>query len=285
MLISLLQSLAEILAGGTSLTSTEQIDFSPPGSHRDKVTGATLNLYFYDIRESKQVQHSGRQVERNLDRGRFQPATVTWPPSWFDVSLLLTIWDTTALGEHRLLTEALTLLLRHRSLREEFLSPELRGYGNLSMSVSQEPPIEVGSLWSSLTVPLRPALYLTITIPFEPEPTSIPLVLERILSVQNQLHKNGNSNNKVITKKVAIAGLVKSARNNLPLQNAEISIMGTDKSTISDREGVFFFEDLRPRNYVLTLSCSGYTNQNCNFLVDSQNYTFKEVLLTPVVGV
>jgi hypothetical protein len=59
MLISLLQSLAEILAGGTSLTSTEQIDFSPPGSHRDEVTGATLNLYFYDIRESKQVQHSG----------------------------------------------------------------------------------------------------------------------------------------------------------------------------------------------------------------------------------
>ncbi|OKH50458.1 hypothetical protein NIES2101_19175 [Calothrix sp. HK-06] len=283
MLISLLQTLAEILAGGTSLNSTEQVDFSRPGSRRDEVTGATLNLYFYDIRESKQVQHSGRQIDRNTRDGRFQPATVSWPPSWFDVSLLLTTWDSTSLGEHRLLTEALTLLLRHRSLREEFLSPELRGYGNLSMSVSQEPPVEVGSLWSALSVPLRPALYLTVTVPFEPEQTSIPLVLERILSVQNQLHKDskGNGNGRVITKKVAIAGLVRSARTNQPLPNVEINVMGTDKCATSDTEGVFFFEDLRPRNYVLTLSCSGYTDQNSNFLVDSQSYTFKEVLLTP----
>ncbi len=277
MLISLLQSLAEILAGGTSLTSTEQVDFSPPGSRRDEVTGAILNLYLYDIRESKQVQHSGRQVERHMDRGRLQAATVSWTPSWFDVSLLLTAWDSTSLGEHRLLTEALTLLLRHRSLREEFLSPELRGYGNLSMSVCQEPPVEVGSLWSSLTVPFRPALYLTVTIPFEPELTSAPLVIERILSIQNQMHKNGNSN----SKKVAIAGLVKSAKTNLPLPNADISITGTEKFTTSDREGVFFFEDLRPRNYVVTLSCSGYRTQNSNFLVDSQTYTFKEILLAP----
>lgn len=277
MLIPLLQTLAEILAGGTSLISTEQIDFSPPGNPRDDVVGASLNLYFYDIRESKQVQHSGRQVERNINRGRFQPATVTWSPSWFDVSLLLTTWDRTSLGEYRLLNEALSLLLRHRSLREEFLSPELRGYGNLSMSVSGEPPIEVSSLWSALNIPLRPALYLTVTIPFEPEQSSTPLVLERIFSTQNEL--NGDGNGKVITKKVAIAGLVKSARTNLPLPNVEISVIGTEKSVTSNQEGVFFFEDLRPRNYVLTFSCSGYTTQNSNFLVDSQTYTFKEVLL------
>jgi hypothetical protein len=282
MLISLLQTLAEILAGGTSLTSTEQIDFSRPGSRREEVTGATLNLYFYDIRESKQVQHSGRQVERNIAQGRFQPATVTWPPSWFDVSLVLTTWDSTSFGEHRLLSEALTLLLRHRSLREEFLSAELRGYGNLSMSVSQDSPLEVGSLWSALSVPLRPALYLTVTVPFEPEQSSIPVVLERILSTQNQVHKDGNGNGRVITKKVAIAGLVKSARTNLPLADVEITITGTDKFATTNQEGIFFLEDLKPRNYLLTLSCSGYITQNCNFLVDNQPYTFKEILLTPV---
>lgn len=282
MLISLLQTLAEILAGGTSLTSTEQIDFSRPGSRREEVTGATLNLYFYDIRESKQVQHSGRQVERNIAQGRFQPATVTWPPSWFDVSLLLTTWDSTSFGEHRLLSEALTLLLRHRSLREEFLSAQLRGYGNLSMSVSQDSPLEVGSLWSALSVPLRPALYLTVTVPFEPEQSSIPVVLERILNTQNQVHKDGNGNGRVITKKVAIAGLVKSARTNLPLADVEIAIAGTDKFATTNQEGVFFLEDLKPRNYLLTLSCSGYIAQNCNFLVDNQPYTFKEILLTPI---
>ncbi len=279
MLISLLQTLAEILAGGTSLTNTEQIDFSRPGSRRDDGAGPTLNLYFYDIRESKQVQHSGRQVERKFAASGVQPATVSWPPSWFDVSLLLTAWDSTSLGEHRLLTEALTLLLRHRSLREEFLASELHGYGNLSMTISQEPPLDVGSLWSALSVPLRPALYLTVTVPFEPESASIPLVWERIFGVHNQLHKNGNT---TIAKRVAIAGLVKSAVTNLPLADTEIMIMGTEKLAKSNEEGLFFFEDLRLGGYVVRLNCPGYVPQNCNVLVDSQNYTFKEVLLSPV---
>ncbi len=163
MLIFVLQTLAEILAGGTSLTSTEQIDFSHPGNRREEGAGPTLNLYIFDIRESKQVQHSGRQVERKLTRA-LQPATVNWAPAWFDVSLLLTAWDRTALGEHHFISEALTVLLRHRTLEEEFLVPELRGYGNLNLTVALEPPIEIGSLWSALNVPLRSALYLTVTI-------------------------------------------------------------------------------------------------------------------------
>ena len=56
MLIFVLQTLAEILAGGTSLTSTEQIDFSHPGNRREEGAGPTLNLYIFDIRESKQVR-------------------------------------------------------------------------------------------------------------------------------------------------------------------------------------------------------------------------------------
>lgn len=279
MLICVLQTIAEILAGGTSLTSTEQIDFSRPGSRRDESAGPVLNLYFYDIRESKQVQHSGRQVDRKRSEGRLQAATVTWPPSWFDVSLLLTAWDRTTLGEHHLLSEALTLLLRHRSLREEFLASELRGYGNLSMTVCVDPPVEVGSLWSALSVPLRPALYLTITVPVEVQSTSTPLVWERIISIQNEWHKNGNS--KAIAKRVSVAGIVKSAVTTLPLAEAEITLVGTEKSVTSNQEGLFFFEDLRLGNYVLTLNCSGYIPQNCNALVDSQTYTFKEVLLTP----
>ncbi|MBD0388486.1 MAG: DUF4255 domain-containing protein, partial [Nostoc sp. C3-bin3] len=150
MLIFVLQTLAEILAGGTSLTSTEQIEFSHPGNRREEGAGPTLNLYIYDIRESKQLQHSGRQVERKLTRA-LQPASVNWAPAWFDVSLLLTAWDRTALGEHHFMSEALTVLLRHRTLEEEFLVPELRGYGNLNMTVALEPPIEIGSLWSALS--------------------------------------------------------------------------------------------------------------------------------------
>ncbi|BAY13734.1 Pvc16 family protein [Calothrix sp. NIES-2098] len=278
MLIFVLQTLAEILAGGTSLTSTEQIDFSHPSNRREEGAGPTLNLYIYDIRESKQFQQSGRQVERKPSRG-LQPKAVSWSPSWFDVSMLLTAWDRTALGEHHLLSEALTVLLRHRSLQEEYLVPELRGYGNLSLTVAIDPPIEIGSLWSALNVPLRSALYVTTTIPVEPQSTLVPLVWERIFSLQNQLSENGNST--VVTKRVAIAGMVKSAVTNLPLIEAEVTVQRTTKSAASNKEGLFFFEDIRIGNYVLTVNCPGYLPQNVNVLVDSQSYSFKEILLTP----
>ncbi|OUL19246.1 Pvc16 family protein [Nostoc sp. 106C] len=278
MLIFVLQTLAEILAGGTSLTSTEQIDFSHPSNRREEGAGPTLNLYVYDIRESKQFQQSGRQVERKPSRG-LQPTSVSWSPNWFDVSMLITAWDRTALGEHHLLSEALTVLLRHRSLQEDYLVPELRGYGNLSLTVALDPAIEIGSLWSALNVPLRSALYVTAMIPVEPQSTLVPLVWERIFNLQNQLSENGNST--VVTRRVAIAGMVKSAVTNLPLLSAEVTVQRTKKSAVSNKEGLFFFEDIRIGNYVLTVNCPGYLPQNVNVLVDSQSYSFKEILLTP----
>lgn len=283
MLIFVLQTLAEILAGGTSLTSTQQIDFSRPGSRRDDAVGPMINLYFYDIRESKQIQHNGRQVERKLPQGSLHPANVCWSPSWFDVSLLLTAWDRTALGEHLLLGEALSTLLRNRSLREEFLVSDLRGYGNLPMSVAVEPLIEMSSLWSALSVPLRPALYITVTIPFEAQSTIVPLVWERVFCLQSQHQADQtNSSSRVSTKRVAIAGIVKNAVSEEPLAQIKATLMGSHKSTITNQEGLFFFEDLNLGNYIITLDGNGYSPLNCNFLVDSSTFTFKEILIAPI---
>jgi len=280
MLISLLQTLAEIMAGGTSLTSIEQIDFSLPGSRRDGYVGPLLNLYLYDIRQSKQLQQAGRQKERNFSEGGLQTARVNLPLTWIDVSLMLTAWDRTALGEYHLLNEALTLLLRHRSLREEFLVPELRGYGNLSMTVAVNSPVEISSLWSALSLPLRPALYLTVTAPLESEIVSIPLVWERIMSLYNDRQKSSTSET-VMNQRVSVAGVIKSAVTSRPLTDTKVTVMGTEKSATSNQEGLFFFDNLRLGNYILTLNCSGYLPQNCNVLVDGKTYTFKEVLLSP----
>jgi glycine/serine hydroxymethyltransferase len=109
----------------------------------------------------------------------------------------------------------------------------------------------------------------------------VPLVSERIFNLQNQFYGNGNGNGSVATKRVAIAGMVKSAVANQPLVDAKVAVVKTEKSVLTNQEGIFFFEDLRIGNYVLTVNCPGYLPQNVNVLVDSQNYTFKEILLTP----
>ncbi|MBD2449755.1 DUF4255 domain-containing protein [Nostoc sp. FACHB-152] len=280
MLISLLQTLAEILVGGTSLTGMEQIDFNLPGSRANSNFVPTINLYLYDIRLSNQLQQTGRRVERMFLEGGTATSTVTQLPTWFDVSLMLTAWDRTALSEYHLLTEAMTLLLRHGYLNEEFLPAELCGYGQLPMTITSSPPIEVGSLWNSLNLPVRPALYLTVTAPLGAEKTSVPLIWERIISLENQQQKN--TKNPVLAQhRVSIAGIVKNAVTNLPLGEIKVAIKGTEKSVISNQEGLFWFDNLSLGNYVLTLTCPGYVTQTCHALVDGKTYSLKEVALTP----
>lgn len=156
MLTAVAQTLAEILVGGSSLSGTEQIDFNHPCRLQPK--SSTLNLYCYDIRENQQMSPL-KQSNQGLENAQD-------PCTWFDISFLLTAWDSTALGEQHLLSEALTLLLDHRFLPEAQLAPALRGLGTLPLKVSAIDRFEAAAFWTALGIPLRPALSVTVTVPF-----------------------------------------------------------------------------------------------------------------------
>lgn len=279
MLNSILQTLAEMLTNGTVLTSTEQIDFSHPASLENSNRDQLLNLYLYDVRISKKMPSNGRQVERHFDDSR-QVAEVSRAPSWFDISIVITARDRTVLGEHRLLSETLLLLMRSRVLREEFLTPDLRGHGNLSLSVTNDPPIDVGSLWGSLSVPIRPAIYLTVTVPFNVwRKTTVPLVTERNFGVNNSVPAISRSGARI--QRVAIAGIVKNTLNSKPLRRVRVILQGTEKSVISNEEGYFIFENLTSGHYILHLRRFGYESKSCNVFVDGESCIPKEILLMP----
>lgn len=279
MLNSILQTLAEMLTNGTVLTSTEQIDFSHPASLENSNRDQLLNLYLYDVRISKKMPSNGRQVERHFDDSR-QVAEVSRAPSWFDISIVITARDRTVLGEHRLLSETLLLLMRSRVLREEFLTPDLRGHGNLSLSVTNDPPIDVGSLWGSLSVPIRPAIYLTVTVPFNVwRKTTVPLVTERHFGVNNSVPAISRSGARI--QRVAIAGIVKNTLNSKPLRRVRVILQGTEKSVISNEEGYFIFENLTSGHYILHLRRFGYESKSCNVFVDGESCIPKEILLMP----
>jgi hypothetical protein len=279
MLNSILQTLAEMLAGGTILTSTEQIDFSHPSSLGDSNRDLSLNLYLYDVRVSRKMPNTGRQVERRFD-GLHQTAEVRKAPKWFDVSLIITARDRTVIGEHRLLSETLLLLMQSSELREEFLTPDLRGHGNLSLTVNNDPPIDVSSLWSSLSVPIRPAIYLTVTVPLNMwKKTTVPLVTERQFGVSDSIPATNRSRSRI--QRVAIAGIVRNVANSKPLKRVRIILQGTEKAVTSNEEGYFFFENLTSGNYTLQFRRFGYQPDNCNVLVNGEACAPKEIFLTP----
>lgn len=280
MLDSILQTLAELLAGGTALTSTEQIDFSHPSAFLSGAgKGASLNLYLYDVRASRQLPVMGRQVERSFEGGR-PVANIQRGANWFDVSMMLTVRDRTVLGEHRLFSEALSLLMCHPCLREEFLAQDLQGYGNLSLSISREPPIDVGSLWSSLSTSIRPAIYLTVTVPLNPwKKTTVPLVVERHLGESSRFP--GSMGESTVVRRVSISGLVRNHLTRKPIKRVNVTLEGTEQTATTNPDGLFSFENVRAGNYVLQLQRFGYQAQDCSVLVDQNIDTPKEILLMP----
>lgn len=163
MLPAVSQMLANILAGGNSLISTEQIDFNHPGLQQG--VEPLLNLYCYDIRKHDEGQHSVWELESRNSYDTPDTTSEKYSTVWIDVSFLVSVWGFTALGEQRLLSEALKLLLRHRLLPEDLLDPTLRGHGNLQLLVCAMKPLDAIALWSALGVRLRPALYVTVTVP------------------------------------------------------------------------------------------------------------------------
>jgi len=168
MIAAVAQTLALILAEETSLRGTEQIDFNPP--RQDRVGRAGLTVYCYSLRES---QREPLQVRQGVaGDGRVSASEIA--PRWFELSFLISAWDHTVLGEQQLLLEALTSLLGYRYLPGTLFSWELPQAEMLPVVVSPMPDVDLELLWRSLGVPLRPALYVTVTIPIavrtEPPP-------------------------------------------------------------------------------------------------------------------
>ncbi len=285
MLTSILQVLAEDLAGGiTSLTSTDQIDFSHPARISDQSRNCLLSIYLYDIRKSKRMgRAASRQVEHHFTGEKQGKATVSSSPSWFDISIVITAIDCNAtFEENQLFDEAFSFFLQHKFLPQERLPPELQGHGNLSMNIFQDPPIEIGGLWSALSVPVRPTIHLTVTVPINLGKKEEPyLVTQRVSGIQNSWTQ-ATKGESVKTRRVSIVGIIKSCKTRQPIFEVKVALIGSKKSVTSDSEGLFFFDNLRDGNYKLGLSCLGYQSQDCNMLVENGSYIFKEILLTPV---
>lgn len=161
MIPAVTQTLAEILSGGTSSITKDQIFFNHPKADQDRAVG--VNLYCYDVRESYPYPLQWMSaVENKSNSAESDPKKAL---KWFDISFLVSAWDFTALGEQHLLSEVLMLLSRYRFLPLEHLAPVLQGYGQLPIRVSTGRLMDPIELWHALGAPLRPALQVIVTIP------------------------------------------------------------------------------------------------------------------------
>ncbi|MFH7242458.1 MAG: Pvc16 family protein [Spirulina sp.] len=167
MISAIAQAVANLLASGPTLTGTEQIDFGYPGQVADS-SKPCLHLYHYEI-QSAQSPYPQPYVPSSAGASlNHDPALgVGSQPIWFNVVFALMACDHTALGEQALLSESLSLLLQSPHIPHRFLSPSLRRYPALPLRVTPITLVTQPAFWITLGIPLRPALQISVTAPFE----------------------------------------------------------------------------------------------------------------------
>lgn len=129
------------------------------------VTQPTLNLFLYDLRENHQRRST--RWERGEAAGRL---TETRPPLWLDASYALTAFSRAVEDEHRLLSQALTVLHSHPELPAEVLPTTLAGalerLGPLRTRVG-DPERDAGAdFWLAVGGSYRLTFRYVVTVPF-----------------------------------------------------------------------------------------------------------------------
>ncbi len=173
-----------------ALTEQVHVSFATPDDQfpPQSVTLPAIDLFLYDIRENLELRNNEVYLERRSDGS----STKIQAPVRIDFSYLITAWPSPNVpdpeeDEHRLLGEAMRVLLRHRTIPEEFLQGPLAG---------QQPPLPVSSLqpgrlqsmgefWQALGGKPKAALNYQITVSVEVAAAEdVQLVTDKLLKIR-----------------------------------------------------------------------------------------------------
>ncbi|SER93511.1 DUF4255 domain-containing protein [Actinokineospora terrae] len=154
-----------LVDGGVPGADGELAFEAPTTDWTARRTAPTVNVFLYDIREDRARRGSGA-IEELDEKGR----VTGWrePPRWFRLSYLVTAWTNRPQDEHRLLSRALSVLVRRERVEDRWLTGSLAELG-LSVTLETAGPVSSGSaatdIWSALGGELKPAIDVLVLAP------------------------------------------------------------------------------------------------------------------------
>ncbi len=164
------EGIRRLLADGDVPGDQGELSFDAPTTEWTARRNApTVNVFLYDIREDLSRRKSGAieaHGEDDVLRGWRSVAR------WFELSYLVTAWTNRAQDEHRLLSQALSCLVRNERIEPRWLTGSL-GELELSVGLRVAGPVSEGraatDVWSALGGELKPAINLMVTAPLTGE--------------------------------------------------------------------------------------------------------------------
>lgn len=169
---------------GSELAGAE-IKFDLPDSKwRQKLNKLTVNCYLYDVRENTELRTVEPLLRRSADGLR---ASRLRPPVRVDCGYSITAWSVAntdpVLEEHRVLSQALLVLLQHRRIPQADLQGSM---------VNQPPPYptviaapdaskNMPDFWKALDQELRPSLNYVVTLGMWLDPVPVDAAMTPVV--------------------------------------------------------------------------------------------------------
>jgi Pvc16 N-terminal domain/Carboxypeptidase regulatory-like domain len=249
-------SLAAMLAGeatsGSELASAKLSFAVPDARWRGQGTGLELNIYLYRVHENRDLRSNERH--QHLQNGVLVEERA---PARVACDYLLTAWNKAQPvsgveqegPEHRLLGQALDVLLRNPELPSRYLAgllaagPEPRLVGARGDGVGGS-----ADFWTGLGTYLRPSVTCQATLAFPaPRSTTGPPVTTARVAV-------GDAGDRL-----TIGGTVRDRRPPMPgVAGAWVRLAETGTTVVTDDAGRFRVDRLPAGTYTLVVRAVGY---------------------------
>ena len=218
-----------------------EIAFDAPAKEwSGKLTGPTVDLFLYDLREA--VERARASATERRENGA---SIVADPPLSLELTYAVTAWTKAVEDEHRLLSQVLTILFSHTELPDDVIGDSaLTTLTKAEMSVGR-PREEKADFWTSVGGQYKASIDLVVQIVVEsgaayvrgPEVRTTTIrarLSEAPLSTVQELHRFG--------------GTVRSA-DGAPVAGAWLALPDQGRWAASDTGGRFHFARLRAGSY------------------------------------
>ena len=255
MLSELDDTIRELLVREGRLDPAEvDVSFDIPNRDWSKgISKPTVNCYLFDIRENRDVRHSGATIERPGANG----AARRRQPMFVALTYLVTAWTRAVEDEHRLLFHALATLMRFGTIPGEYLQGALRGH-ELPVHAHVAQPDGVlkspGEFWTALENHLKPSLsyVVNLALDYDRIPAGPP-VLQR--GVRYHAPSGGRRDGAL-----SFGGTLRGAED-APLGDAEVWVEGHRGAVVTGADGRYRLQVPGPGRYTLAARVDGATQR------------------------
>lgn len=217
----------------------EGVDISFDAPSREwsgKLTGPTVSLFLYDLREA----HDQTDISGGEKRGNGR-AVITSPALRLEATYAITAWSKAVEDEHRLLSQLIGILHSYRALPAELLDGRLSEAGTIETVVGR-PVEEKADFWTAVGGQYKPSIDFAIRLSVASGAVFVRGPEVRTQTVQTRQLDRPKS---TMVELYRFGGTVRDTDGE-GISNVWIAMPETGVWTASNHDGRFVFDRVRP---------------------------------------